>query len=199
MKKFFILCICVIFTSCWEDTNDTAWTVESNTGGIQSQNWVPKGLRYFPWSDFSMKIPAAWNIITNDKNSVPSPKNGKLELAITSSQTKGGFANNLIILSQKLDSFTTSKEYSLINNVWAQNEYLNYSKISWKDFIFNDWEKSKVYVFKAKYAATTPELTFIQTAHICGQKKAFFLTIALSTDIKDTSKYEKMLSSFTCK
>jgi len=40
-----------------------------------------------------------------------------LELAVTSSETKNGFANNLIILSQDLDKFTTSKNYSITNNI----------------------------------------------------------------------------------
>jgi hypothetical protein len=56
-----------------------------------------------------------------------------------------------------------------------------------------------IYIFQAKYSEETPILNFIQTAYICKNNKAFFLTIALPLDIKDTAKYEKMLSSFKCK
>jgi hypothetical protein len=50
-----------------------------------------------------------------------------------------------------------------------------------------------VYIFEAKYSPETPILNFIQTAYVCKNKKAFFITMALPLDIKDTSKYEKMI------
>jgi hypothetical protein len=55
-----------------------------------------------------------------------------------------------------------------------------------------------LYVFEAKYNMDTPKLKFLQTAHICSGTKAYFMTIALPTDIDDTSKYEYLLSTFNC-
>ncbi|MDQ7008732.1 MAG: hypothetical protein Q9M94_00390 [Candidatus Gracilibacteria bacterium] len=157
------------------------------------------GLRHFPGKDFSIQIPVAWNLITTNDDIIPSPNNGILELAVTSSETKNGFANNLIILSQDLETFTTSKNYVITNNVGAENEYLNYFKKSSKDFIFTDGEKSLIYNFEAKYSEETPILQFLQTAYVCKTKKAFFITLALPLDITDISKYEKMITSFKCK
>jgi hypothetical protein len=62
-----------------------------------------------------------------------------------------------------------------------------------------DEEKSIVYIFEAKYNIDTPKLKFLQTAHICNQDKAYFLTLAIPVTIKDISKYEYLLSTFACK
>lgn len=192
MRKIFILLLTTfLLFSCWGDTAEITSSEKENTKKV--------GLRHYPWKDFSIKIPAAWNEITKNEDIIPKPNNWKLELAITSSETKNGFANNLIILSQDLDKFTTSKNYSITNNIWAENEYLNYFKKSGKEFSFLDWEKSMIYIFEAKYAAETPTLQFLQTAYVCKNKKAFFITMALPIEIKDTSKYEKMIATFECK
>ena len=195
IKVLLILFASLILSSCWSSTDETQ-TEENNNS---TENVQKTGLRNYPWKDFSIKIPAAWNIITENKEIVPNPNNWKMELAITSPDTKNGFANNLIILSQKLEKFTTSKDYSIINNTGAENEYLNYFKKSVKEFSFSDWEESMIYNFEAKYEVETPTLQFLQTAHICNNTKAFFITIALPLDIKDTSKYEKMIATFECK
>ena len=195
MKKIIIILLTsFLLFSCW--SNKT----EDNTKEVITTTKIKKaGLRNYPGKDFSMKIPVAWNIITDNKEMIPNPNNWKIELAITSPDTKNGFANNLIILSQQLEKYTTSKDYSITNNIWAENEYLNYFKKSAKEFSFNDWEKSMLYNFEAKYSAETPTLQFLQTAHICNNKKAFFITLALPLSIKDISKYEKMLATFKCK
>jgi hypothetical protein len=44
----------------------------------------------------------------------------------------------LIILSQKLEKNTSSKNYSITNNIGSENEYLNYFKKSGKEFIFEN-------------------------------------------------------------
>ena len=87
----------------------------------------------------------------------------------------------------------------MLNNIWAQTDYLDYTKIASKDFKFTDEEISTLYIFDAKYNLDTPKLKFLQTAHICNQTKAYFLTLAIPTTIKDTSKYEYLLSTFNCK
>jgi len=87
----------------------------------------------------------------------------------------------------------------MLNNIGAEKDYLNYRKLDSKDFTFNDSEESKLYIFEAKYNLNTPKLRFIQTAYICNQKDAYFFTVALSAQIRDTSKYEAFLKTFTCK
>ena len=194
IKKIIILIfITFILASCWWDISNEENTI-SNV-----ENTKKAWLRNFPWEDFSIKIPAAWNNITSNKEKLPTPNNWKIELAVTSSETKNWFANNLIILSQELNKNTSSKDYSITNNTGSENEYLNYFKKSGKEFTFDDWEKSMIYIFQAKYSEDTPILTFLQTAYVCKSNKAFFLTIALPLDIKDTLKYEKMLATFKCK
>lgn len=186
-------------SSCWWSSSSNSEETSTDLNlekSSQSRSWWVK---HFPWKDFTINIPAAWNIVTNDKQVIPNPKNWTVELAITSAETKSGFANNLIILSQDLENYTSSKEYSIVNNVWAENEYLNYLKLSWKEFSFDDGEKSMMYIFEAKYSAKTPVLKFLQTAYVCDWKKAFFLTLALPTSLKNTSKYQKLLASFKCK
>lgn len=196
MKKILIILLTTfLLFSCWTDNKKVSSEDNSNQNTSTKKVW----LRNYPWKDFSIQIPAAWNLITKNDDIVPKPNNWKIELAITSSETKNWFANNLIILSQDLEKFTTSKDYAITNNVLAENEYLNYFKKSSKDFEFSDWEKSIIYNFEAKYSQETPTLQFLQTAHICKNNKAFFITLALPLDIKDISKYEKMIATFKCK
>ena len=193
MKKILILLLTsFLLLSCWAEEVVVNNSKETET---VKKPW----LRTFPWEDFSVKIPAAWNNITGNKEMLPTPSNWEIELAITSSETKNGFSNNLIILSQKLENPTNSKDYSITNNIGSENEYLNYFKKASKEFSFNDSEKSMIYIFNAKYSEETPLLTFLQTAYVCENNKAFFLTIALPLDISDTLKYEEMLATFKCK
>jgi hypothetical protein len=87
----------------------------------------------------------------------------------------------------------------MLNNIWAESDYLDYTKLESKEFKFIDEEASILYIFEAKYNLDTPKLKFLQTAHICNQKKAFFLTLALPTTVTDISKYEEFLKTFKCK
>ncbi len=196
MKKILIILLTsFLLFSCWSSKEET----QTNNWDKTVKTQKKAGLRNFPGKDFSIKIPAAWNDITDNKDNLPNPNNWKIELAITSSDTKNWFANNIIILSQELEEFTTSKDYSITNNIGAENEYLNYFKKSGNDFSFVDGEESMLYIFEAKYSEETPTLQFLQTAYVCKNKKAFFITLALPLDIKDTNKYQKMISTFKCK
>ena len=190
MKKILIIFLSVfLLFSCGSSDNKSDKSVIVKKAG----------LRLYEWKDFSMRIPAAWNLLTDNNEVVPQPVSWKLELAISSVDTKNWFANSLVILSQNLDKEISSKDYSVINNVWAENDYLNYFKKQAKDFVFSDWEKSIIYNFDAKYSADAPLIQYIQTAHICNWKKAFLLTLWIPLKVKDISKYEKMLATFKCK
>lgn len=183
-KKIFILSFISFFiVSCWDDA-----TIETTSGLIKTET-----------TELSIEIPTNWDVIENTETILPKIKNGSIELAVTSKSIVNGFANNLLILSDDLNTFVTSKDFSMLNNIWAETDYLDYRKIDSKEFKFLDEELSLLYIFEAKYNLDTPKLQFLQTSHICNGNKAFFLTIAIPTNIKDTSKYEYLLSTFTCK
>jgi hypothetical protein len=183
-KKFFTLFFLIFLTySCWDSTEviQTSWLFKTETENI------------------SIEIPTNWQVLEDTTNVLPKIKDWKIELAVTSDDIVNGFSNNLLILSDDLTMYTTSKEFSMLNNVWASSDYLDYTKLDSKEFKFTDEELSTLYIFEAKYNLDTPTLKFLQTAHICNQNKAYFLTLALPTSIKDTSKYEAFLATFKCK
>ena len=183
-KKLLIIIFVVFFiTSCGDDTE------------VITSSW----LETLETEKLSIEIPSNWKILENTEDILPKIKQGKIELAVASEDIVNGFSNNLLILSDDLDSFTTSKDFSMLNNVWASADYLDYTKLESKEFIFTDEEVSIIYIFEAKYNLDTPKLKFLQTAHVCNQTDAFFLTLALPTSIQDTSKYESFLKTFKCK
>jgi thiamine pyrophosphokinase len=87
----------------------------------------------------------------------------------------------------------------MLNNVWASRDYIDYQLLNQKDITFADKDSSMLYIFEAKYNLDTMKLKFLQTAHICNATKAFFLTIAIPTSTIDTTNYEELLKTFTCK
>ena len=182
-KKLYILLFTSLFLVwCWDEVvTDTTWLIKAETENL------------------SISIPANWEVIEDTDSILPKAKDGKIELVVTSKVATNWFANNLLILSDELSTFTTSKDFSMLNNIWASTDYLDYKKLEWKEFKFLDEELSELYIFEAKYNLDTPKLKFLQTAHVCNQKTAFFLTVAIPTNIQDTSKYEYLLSTFACK
>jgi len=182
-KLLIILFITFFLTSCGDETE------------IIAPSWLEK----LETEILSIEIPSNWKILEDTENILPKIKQGKIELAVASENIVNGFSNNLLILSDKLDSFTTSKDFSMLNNIWASADYLDYKKLESKEFIFNDEEVSILYIFEAKYNLDTPKLKFLQTAHICNQTQAFFITLAIPTSIQDTSKYQSFMKTFKCK
>jgi hypothetical protein len=87
----------------------------------------------------------------------------------------------------------------MLNNLWAETDYLEYLKLSSKEITFADNDTSILYEFEAKYNLETQKLKFLQTAHICNKTKAYFITLALPTSITNTSKYIDFISTFLCK
>jgi len=180
INKILILILSgLLLTSCW--------------GGSEN---AP--LQKHETDNFSIEIPTAWEIIKNDDKILPNPKAGNIELAVTSPDIDGGFANTLLILSQDLAKDTTSKDYSRLNNVGSNKDYVNYVALENKEFTFSDEDKTNFYAFEAKYNTTTPKYKFIQVGKVC-KKKWYLLTVWLSLDVEDTGKYEDFLKSFTCK
>ena len=185
MFKKIILIMCVLFflISCWSDSNttQTKWLIEKQ------------------YTDFSISTPASWEVIADKESILPKPNQWDIELAVTSKELKWGFSNNLLILSDNLDPPTTSKDFSMLNNVWASDDYLAYTKLDSKEIIFEEEDTSILYIFEAKYNLDSPKLKFLQTAHVCNANKAFLITVAVSPTIKDTAKYEELISTFKCK
>lgn len=163
-----------------------------------NQEGVVTGLTLHEWWKFEMSIPSNWSIITSDSEILPNPKSSQIELAVSSEELKYGFSNNLLILSQKLDKNISSVDFSILNNVWASREYLEYLKLESKNIDFLDNDKSNIYIFEAKYNIQTPKFKYLQVGKVC-KDTWYLITIALSTDIKDTSKYEEIIKTFQCK
>ncbi len=191
LKKICILLFLWVFmTSCGSDEE-----VSSSTDNNQAKKW----LTAFEDDSFSIGIPAAWTILENTNTLLPKPHNGEVVLASSSPEITAGFSNNILILSQELNEAVSSKDFSLLNHVWVQREYSDYIKLDSKDIEFNSGDESMLYVFEAKYNTDTPRLKFIQTAAVCKNTRAYFMTIALPTTLKDTAKYEAILKTFSCK
>lgn len=150
-------------------------------------------------TNFAFKVPSNWEIIKDKENILPKAKSWNIELAATSTNLVSWFANNLLILSDDLNKLTTSKDYSILNNIWAETDYLDYKKIWVNNITFADKEEWLVYEFEARYNLDTPKLRFLQTAHICNKTKGYFITIALPSSMTDTSKYQELLATFACK
>lgn len=183
IKKFFALVSMIfVLVSCGgSDATTSSWLVKKETANI------------------SIEIPSNWFEISDKENILPKVKNWSIELAVSADKVVNWFSNNLLILSDDLKTMVTSSEFSMLNNIWAQTDYLEYLELSSKEFTFKDEEKSILYTFEARYNIDTPKLKFMQTAHICNANKAYFLTIAIPTSITDISKYEEFLATFACK
>lgn len=184
-KIFLIIFISLFVTSCWSDdeTPEKAkvWLINTETKSM------------------SISVPSNWSIIENKSELLPKAKDSKIELAVRANSPVNWFSNNLLILSDDITKYITSKEFSILNNIGAETDYLDYTELEAKSFKFLDEEESMLYVFEAKYNVDTPKLKFLQTAHICNQNKAFFFTIAIPKSTKDTTKYEKLIATFKCK
>lgn len=158
-------------------------------------------LTTYKWKGFTLDIPAAWVVMDLNNSwsvSLPNPREWALELVVSSKEEKSWFINNLIVLSKDLEEATTSYDFITKNNPRNYKWYEYFYEEANKDFVFTDWEKSKLYIFLAKYNKDNDKLRFIQTARVCDEKKSFFLTIGVSLDINDTAKYEDIFKSFKC-
>ena len=178
MKKILILSsLLIALTSCGSSTSsDTATKAFTGT-----------------W--FTMNVPSTW--VSVEQKTLPNTKNGKIELALTSSEIAAGFANNLVILSEDLSENSTSVKYAITNYVRTTWSVQDFTKLNESDFTFGDEDPGKLYTFEAKYSTQTPKRKFLQTAKICN-KKAYLVTIWINLDNNNVAKYEELLKSFNC-
>lgn len=181
-KYLFVFVSLFLLSSCFSSTT----SVDSSS------------LKEYTWSGFSMYVPNSWTILDSKTTNLPNPKNSSIALAISSPEMKYWFANNMLILKWKVSKDISSKNYSTLNNVGSSKDYKNYLKLSENDITFTDSSISSLYTFEAKYNESTPNLKFLQTAVVCKNLDAYFITLALNVDVKDTSKYEDMIKTFKC-
>ncbi len=147
--------------------------------------------------NFTIKVPNSWIELNDNSWELPKPNFWEISLAMSSTKNINWFSNNLLILKDKLDSRVTSIDFSRFSNIWIKEDYVAYKELSQREITFIDEDKSVLYTFEARYNKNTPRLKFLQTAHIC-KSNSYLLTIALSSLINDTSKYEYILESFKC-
>lgn len=84
--------------------------------------------------------------------------------------------NNLIILSDTLQSDVTASEYVQQSMLWASREYATLTLESEEQIVFDDKASSRLEIFRAKYNEVTEERLFFQTARICN-KKVYLMTL----------------------
>lgn len=169
-------------SSCFWGEENISWDLETQSNE-----------KYDIW------IPKEWTVLKNDDNSIPKPKSWEVTLASHSNNITYWFSDSLIVLSQNLNKVITSSDYSILNNVWATKEYSEYTKLDSKEITFADDDKSQLYIFEAKYNDTTRKLKFLQAGKVCNWTYWNLITVALSTDTKDITKYENAIKSFKCK
>jgi hypothetical protein len=180
-NKFRMTLALLFLTSC-----SLTWTVAN-----------PDWLTSYSWNWYSLSIPTTWKVETDIENILPKPSHGKVELSVSSKETKWWFSNNLLVLSSDLKQTVTSKDFSLWNIAWSDLDYIDYKKLEAKDITFDDKQAWYLHVFEWKYNQNTPRLRYLQTAHVC-DKKVYFVTISLSLDTTDYTKYEKILNTLSC-
>lgn len=155
------------------------------------------GLIKHTGNGYTMRVPASWQGVDNEK--ITAPVSGKIELAFRSLVNKRGFMNNLIVLSDTIQTPSTSSEYVSQSMLWASREYLSMQIESDEQITFSDGEKSRLVIFRAKYNEVTEEHLFFQTARICGTT-VYLLTLGLENDIMadQYDRYRPILTSFSC-
>ncbi len=180
MKKFIIVLTLIILISCGKDNSTVSWLKKVDT------------------TYFNMQIPEKWEVIDPKSDSIPKPKTWNVELVWLSDNVKYWFLSNIIVLSQKVEKVISSKDFSIVNYVWATWEYSEFTKLDSEEFVFEDWDKSTLYTFEAKYNIKSPKLKYLQIWKICNVSTWLLITVGISTDIKNLTAYKDILKTFKC-
>ncbi len=156
---------------------------------------TPDGTRTVSKDGLSMIVPEAWTDMPEGE--LPPISDGQIVLALTSTEIAGGFANNLVVLSDRLLRATSSREYAVANNTLSTAEYTEYEKLSEETIAFPDDDESIVYVFEARYNRETPKKRFFQTAKVC-DRYVYLATIGVALGTDGTERYIDLLASMEC-
>lgn len=185
-RLFMLISLSLLLTGCFgSDTTATTDTVDS------------AGLVKYTGTGYTLRVPASWQAVEPSK--ITAPVAGKIELALRSLVNKRGFMNNLIILSDTLETPVTATEYVSQSMLWASREYLSMQIENDEQVTFTDGEKSRLVIFRAKYNEVTEEHLFFQTARLCGNT-VYLITLGLENDTpaENYDRYRPILSSFSC-
>lgn len=176
----FVLVAPMLLASCFWNSSDTTSTNTTTYSGDR----------------FSLSIPSSW--VKVEAKTLPTPREGSIVLALSSSEVQSGFANNLVIIRDSLNRAITSEQYAIANFALSSWIYKEFLKLTESKLTFDDGETSKLYTFEAKYSMDTPKQKFIQTARVCG-KEVYLATIGIAVTTDDTSRYESLLKTLACK
>ncbi|MBP6921709.1 hypothetical protein KBB89_04160 [Candidatus Gracilibacteria bacterium] len=181
----FFLTLPVLLAGCFGSETTGADAIDSS------------GLIKHTGTGYTLRVPASWESVDSTKIAVPVA--GKIELALRSLINKRGFMNNIIILSDTLQTPVTASEYVSQSMLWASREYLSMSVENDEQITFTDGEKSRLVIFRAKYNEVTEEHLFFQTARFCGTT-IYLITLGLENDTiaENYDRYRPILTSFTC-
>ena len=186
MKKILILVSLVLLLSSCFDSTETK--TDSSWKSIQTK---------YENKDFSMIIPAKWEVVKNTDNILPKPSNAEIVFDAVSDIANDGFNRNILVLKQNIEENDfSSLDFIIWNYISGEKEYY-YSKKIGEQNVKIDWKNTKIYSFEAKYSEDTPILKYLQTWIIC-DKNWYLITIALEKSNKNIERYEWLLWSFSC-
>lgn len=199
IKKIFILVFLIfLLSSCFWKSSEEKQELEKNekVSELEKSEIIKKKVLDIKWNWFFVKIPSKW--IKVPEKQIPEPRVGKVVLAVQDPEMKNGFMSNFLIIKQKLKIDDNSTYFSISNHVRAYKKYTNYDRIDYKKFIFNSWDKSLLYIFKARYNSKTTKQKFLQVWKICNKNEAYILTIGINIGKTNYWDYEYLLKSFRC-
>lgn len=184
MKKFLAVVFLVfILSSCLGSKEESSWS------SIHKK---------YEWVDFSMTIPAKWEILKNTNKTLPKPADWEIVLASVSDTSNNWFYRNILILKHDIIDYNLSSlDFIIWNYIWAEKEFF-YIKKLWYTSIKINYINTKIYFFEARYSEDTPILKFLQTWIICN-KNGYIITIALEKNNRDIERYKRLMGSFKCR
>ena len=181
-----VLSLIFLLSSCFESEDS-----------IEDNDWNSVQTKY-EHEDFSINIPAKWDLLNSVSEVLPKPSNWEIIFDAVSSIKSDNFYRNMLVLKQDIEEKSLSTlNYIIGNYIWSEKEYFYIKKISEKNVKISG-ENTKIYEFEARYSEDTPILNFIQTWVICSDNW-YIITIAIEKNNKNFSRYESLLWSFKCK
>jgi len=173
----------VLLSSClWDATEDT----------------TTKGLETKVLDTFSISVPASWKVLSPSDEGLPSPVRGSIALAVSSTELKNGFANNISIIEQRLPGAPSVGDVTSTLEQEMKEDFYSYTLLESGNLEFLDGTNSQILVFDAKYNQNTPKVKYLQVPQVCGNN-VYILTLAIDSKIESFERYKYILQTFSCK